>query len=55
VFDRYGCNKFCLSLFEVLCLTVTAVISAVPNEKGQKDKQHNDQMKKGKKDKQHSK
>jgi 5-bromo-4-chloroindolyl phosphate hydrolysis protein len=29
VFDRYGCNKFCLSLFGVLCLTVTAVIGSV--------------------------
>ena len=37
MFDRYDCNKFCLSLFGVfclslvgvLCLTVTAVIGSV--------------------------
>ena len=29
VFDRYRCNKFCLRLFGVLCLTVTAVIGSV--------------------------
>ena len=29
VFYRYGCNRFCLSLFGVLCLTVTTVISSV--------------------------
>ena len=29
MFDRYGCNKYCLSLFGVLCLTVTAVIGSV--------------------------
>jgi phage shock protein PspC (stress-responsive transcriptional regulator) len=29
VFDRYGCNKFCLRLFGVLSLIVTAVIVSV--------------------------
>jgi hypothetical protein len=29
VFDRYGCNRFCLSLFGVLCFAVTAVIGSV--------------------------
>ena len=29
VFDRYGCNKFCLSLFGVLRLVATAVIGSV--------------------------
>ena len=29
MFDRYGCDRFCLSLFGVLCLAVMAVIDSV--------------------------
>ena len=29
MFDRHDCNRFCLSLFGVLCLTGTAVIGSV--------------------------